>query len=130
MINPLKKPCSHGRVTRVLESGGFLVTEARYPPGFRIARHEHDLPGFTYVAAGSSVEALRTRSLECVRGSVVVKPPDTPHTNVYGESGAVCLLVEFRPWRYDLIRQHTEAFERVSFDNGGPNGAIAGRLLR
>jgi AraC family transcriptional regulator len=36
--------------------------------------------------------------------------------------------VEFRPWRYDSIREHTAAFERVALCTRGPQSAIARRL--
>jgi hypothetical protein len=100
-----------------------LLTDAHYDPGLRLADHEHELPGFTYVANGAFVESHRWMTLTCRAGDVIARPPDACHRNEYSTVGATCLLVGIEADRYRAIVDRTAVFEGVSM---GRSASLSG----
>ena len=58
-----------------------------------MAAHLHDTPSFCVVLAGSYQETIRARSAEHVSGALLFCPPDEPHSQVFGRTGASKLII-------------------------------------
>ncbi len=88
---------SHGLAGRTGTIGRWKLTEARYAPGQRLARHEHALPSWTFATSGDIEEEFSKASFIYGVGAVVTKPATADHTNRYGPRPASCLLLEIAP---------------------------------
>lgn len=77
---------------------GFQLIETRHPAGAELGRHAHADASVNFVIAGSLRETVgnfaRRREYTCQPGSVLFKPPAEYHANLYGPSGARCLIVQ------------------------------------
>jgi len=73
----------------------FVVTEARYAPGMRQARHCHDYSNITIVLAGKIEEATDFGEYCAHAGSVVSKGTGCEHEDRVGGFGAKTLSIRF-----------------------------------
>jgi AraC family transcriptional regulator len=87
-------PISHGHQLRYIRTPGFAVTEASYPGGLTIPRHDHEAPSLTFVLNGGLDEVVQGRSEVLGPRELLLKPGATSHSNQFGPSGARLLLVE------------------------------------
>ena len=124
------EPCTHGERIGVRTVNGFIVTEARYAKGFRVGRHEHSLPGLTFVLDGDFTERFANGEHACDRGTLVVKPPDAAHSDAFGGAGARCLIIEVEPWRYRALREHAPALDDLVVERGGRFAGLAESVSR
>jgi AraC family transcriptional regulator len=83
-----------GNTVRYSAAHGVVVTESRFAPGLAIAEHTHLTGYMSFTLAGSVVDTIAVREAVARPGYSCYVPPDTPHANVFGASGARCLLVE------------------------------------
>jgi AraC family transcriptional regulator len=118
------------RAYRGASVNGFIVTQARYSKGFRIGRHEHSLPGLTFVLDGDFTERFANGAHACDRGTLIVKPPDAAHSDAFGGAGARCLIVEVEPWRYRALREHASALDDLVVEHGGRLAGLAESVSR
>ncbi|HEX8245963.1 MAG TPA: hypothetical protein VF541_20785, partial [Longimicrobium sp.] len=126
---PQEKPCTHGSRIHRLEAGGFVFTEARYAPGHRVPRHEHERPSLTLVLAGGFTESFDARAYDCGRDALLAKPPDAAHRNRYGPAGAHCLIVEVLPARWQALPPGAQrSLDRVALSHRGAAAALARRM--
>lgn len=106
-MNQVLSPVTLGTHVQSIDAGSFRITETRHQPMRRLSRHCHEQANITLVMDGSFVEAYNQQSVECVGGSILVKPPAEAHSNVYGTFGVVCLVIETDPqilsFRYELL---------------------------
>jgi AraC family transcriptional regulator len=124
------RPCTHGDGVSRFATETFALTRAHYAANLRVPWHDHESTGLTFVAEGSVRETIGHRTLECGANTLVTKPPDARHIDVYGNAGATCLIIEIVTGRTGWIREQTVALDRVGAFEGGPKAAIARRLLR
>ncbi|HKR65251.1 MAG TPA: AraC family transcriptional regulator [Thermoanaerobaculia bacterium] len=124
------RPCTHGESVTRLATESFIVTRARYDANARVAWHEHERRGLTFVLRGSMSETFALRALECGANTLIAKPPDARHHNAYGTSGADCVIVEVQPVRAASLARETDVLDRIAKWNGGAKAAIARRLAR
>jgi AraC family transcriptional regulator len=87
---------------------GFSVKEFRQPPHRRLAWHEHTHASICFVVSGSYAEQLRGRVEECPPRSMIFKPAGERHADVFGRSGARCLLMEVLPGRLETSEPFSE----------------------
>lgn len=86
---------SHVTPVATYSCGPFLVSELAYPPGFRQARHAHDIAGVSMVLAGT-IRETSGRTTACATAlSVVVKPADIEHADEVGPNGLRTLQTLF-----------------------------------
>jgi AraC family transcriptional regulator len=88
---------SHGLANRTLSLGQWRLTHATYAPSQQVAKHEHALPSWTFVIAGSFQETFSREEFVCGAGSVLTKPATADHANRYGPIPTSCLLIEAVP---------------------------------
>ncbi len=123
-------PVTLGRQINRVEAGGFVLTEAAYPPASSLPRHAHELACMTLVLKGSCTETVGRRPRECTPYSILIKPAGEVHSNRYGRGGAQCLIIEVKPERLESISSFTDALGRVEHARGGLLPALAARLYK
>jgi AraC family transcriptional regulator len=87
-------PITHGRPVTHLRTPGFAITEATYPAGYAIPKHNHESASLTFVLAGSLAESVHGRTETLAPRELLLKPAATAHSNTIGHKGARLLLVE------------------------------------
>ena len=109
------------------ERAGLRFTHASYPAGARLPRHGHERPYLCVVASGRFEERLPLRRETCVAGMAVWNPTCEEHEDVFGESGAHCLNVEFGDAWGDRL---TMAGDRWTPARGAETTWLASRIMR
>lgn len=89
---------------------GFSLKAFAQAPNFHLRWHEHEHPSICFVVSGFYAERARGREQECAARSMVCKPAGEPHSDIFGRTGARCLLIEMLPAR----AAHVEQFSRVT----------------
>jgi AraC family transcriptional regulator len=85
---------AHGNTVQYGAAHGVVVTESRFAPGLAIGEHTHRTGYLSFTLAGSVVDTIAVHETSAAPGYSCYVPPGTPHANVFGASGARCLLVE------------------------------------
>ena len=86
-----------GTALEGVDAGMFTVTRSTYAPGQRLGAHAHDVAAATIVLRGGVTERVDGRRLECTPDRLLVRPAGAVHENVYGATGAECVIVGARP---------------------------------
>jgi AraC family transcriptional regulator len=79
-----------------IDAGGFTVTRSAYGPRQTLPRHAHELASATVVLRGSVIERVASRRYELSDTRLLVRPAAVPHSNVYGDAGAECVIIGAR----------------------------------
>jgi len=66
------------------------------PPGLRLRSHTHGSSQLVFVLEGSYRERWAGRDLRLRPGSVIFRPADAPHANVFDGGEVLALLVSYR----------------------------------
>src|SRR5262245_62560634 len=77
----------------IREVSGFVLSEARYAPGYRGGIHHHPAPLFVYVVNGGFRESCSCGCVTYGPGSLHFHPGDDPHAGTIGDRGAFCFNV-------------------------------------
>ena len=96
MLTPPPSPPAEitlGTLVDRADAGAFTVNHSVYAPGQVLPSHTHDLAAATIVLRGAVMERVAGRRLECDRDRLLLRPAALVHSNVYGTSGATCVLV-------------------------------------
>jgi len=109
MVPPTHRHSESGMTARRMIAG-FSLKEFAQPPNCRLPWHEHTHASVCFVASGFYAERARGREQECESRSMVFKPAAEPHADVFGRTGARCLLIEILPGRAAVVEQ----FARVT----------------
>jgi AraC family transcriptional regulator len=75
------------------DAGAFTVTRSVYAPGQVLPSHAHDVASATIVLRGAVTERVAGRRLDGGREHLLLRPASVVHSNVYGTSGAECVIV-------------------------------------
>lgn len=110
---------------------GVSIVESSYPPGQRFRPHCDRRSRVSIVLSGSLREVALGREVHATAASVVVKPTDVRHCNVFGDAGArvlsilsPCALLD----GYDA--GPAGRLDRWRWYHTGPPAAAALRLVR
>lgn len=121
---------SHGLTGRTVIAGSCRLTEASYPPGQRVPRHEHALPSWTFVVSGLVEETFSSDSFICRPGNVLMKPATADHTNRYGPACTRCLLIEVSANSEIDSDVNRNLFSSPRVFDGGLISNLAGRIYQ
>ncbi len=117
-----------GSIRRRVDLDGFAVYETAHAPLQSIPRHVHDYAAWVFLLRGSFEENVERRRLRCLPGHILLRPPGEPHVNLYGRSGARCLIVALAHGRFRRLQELSSMFEHtVSLDQGNLS-ALARRI--
>ena len=75
-------------------ASGIDVAESSFPGYIAIERHTHSTGYACWTLAGSAIDTVDARRFAASPGYAYYVPPHTPHANVFGNTGARCLLLE------------------------------------
>jgi AraC family transcriptional regulator len=75
------------------DAGAFTVTRSVYAAGQVLPPHAHDVASATIVLHGGVTERVSGRRLDCGRDHLLLRPAAVVHSNIYGASGAECVIV-------------------------------------
>lgn len=109
---------TQGTAVRSVNAGPFTVTETWHGPGVRLAWHAHARPCLNVLLQGCAEERVSTRGMDCVPGSLWVKPGGSYHANHYGDRGARALLIEVEDDATDALGPAARVFADFSTTPG------------
>ena len=101
------------------KAGPFTVTESRYAPEARIARHDHQLASLNVVLAGGYDEGFGRHRRRGDPGVVIIHPEGEHHDEVHDPVVATVLTIEidsgFLPTLRPVTRMFDEPWHRTDF---------------
>lgn len=102
--NPAE-PISYGSPRfRSTEHGGFLVTDAWFPPGSALPRHVHDRTVVALPLEGAFDSVMQGRSHWSEPGTMITEPAGEVHANRFGACGARIAIVQPDARREELLQ--------------------------
>lgn len=129
---PAFRRITFGQQLRSCAVAGFQCVETRHGPLQRLDRHAHADASVNFVTSGGLSETVgsigRRRSFECRPGTLLFKPADESHLNVYGPQGANCLIVQPSPERLDSLRRDRIKVDEGSFTARADAAALVRRI--
>ena len=99
----LTQPESYGSELRSYELSGIRVAEVAVAPPQTLPVHNHANAQVVFVLDGSYREHWPNRHVQLRPGSVIFRPPNESHANVFGESDVRALVVSYRPERLGAL---------------------------
>jgi AraC family transcriptional regulator len=91
-----------GERRRTEPIGAFVLTEVTYPPGLVLQSHSHDQTCIGLTLEGWSIETFHKVEVDRPKQAVLFRPAGERHSDVIGNVGARCFLIEFDapriPW--------------------------------
>jgi AraC family transcriptional regulator len=116
--------------SRLVEAGGFLASDAWFPPQAAFPVHFHERAVVGVILEGAlSIEAS-SDSRVCRRATVYVEPQGERHAHRVAAAGARVVSVQPDPTLADLIRPLAPVLESVDAFNHAGIAALAARLAR
>jgi AraC family transcriptional regulator len=106
-------PITAGIEIKSVDAAILRLVETVHPPGLQLAPHRHEWPSIALVLKGSFVEQFERVAHECNAGSVVIKPAETVHSDIYGNKGARSLIIELFPNFFPLIPGSTPVLDQT-----------------
>lgn len=110
---------ARGQTVRYGAAHGVTVAESHFAPGLSIAEHTHTTGYACFTLTGSVVDTIAVREAVAAPGYSCYVPPQTPHANVFGPSGARCLLLELDATAGTFLRE-------AGFDTATPWNGFGG----
>jgi AraC family transcriptional regulator len=107
---------------------GFSIKEFQQPPHRRLPWHEHTHASVCFVVSGSYAEHVRGGVEECPPRSMMFKPAAERHADVFGRSGARCLLMEVHPGRLERTEPFSELMAKPGLVRSARLAALGQRL--
>lgn len=111
---------------------GFQFVETRHPGYSDLDRHAHADASVNFVLSGSLTETVghlaRRREFNCHPGSLLFKPANEYHSNVYGRIGARCLIVQPSADRLDSLERSGATINAVAYRKDADIAAILRRI--
>lgn len=123
--NISQKQCPHalGKHLPIMETSGFILTETSHQADLSVNKHSHERANLVCVLRGSFTENIGNRKYDCFERNILLKPAEEPHSTLYNQAGAHCLVIEIQPERlnyllpkaFDEVRhiQMTESFHLI-----------------
>jgi quercetin dioxygenase-like cupin family protein len=99
---------------RSVEAGGFLVTDAYFPPGSELPRHVHDRACVAVPLEGAFDSIMQGRSHWSGPGTVITEPPGEVHANRFGPEGARLVIVQPDASRDELLRPCARLLDSIN----------------
>ena len=84
-------------------AGGIRLAEVEMPPSRSLPRHAHGAGQLVFVLEGAYLESWSRTGTELGPGSVLYRPPDTPHSNRFGDQAVLALTLSYPVERLQAI---------------------------
>jgi len=118
------------RLKTTTTTAGFVLTETTHQPNQNLPRHYDERTNIAFVIDGSFTEMLDRRSVECIPGSLLIKPPGEAHANRYGSAGMRCLLIEMHRQQLATLQPWSTALDQVTHVRGGTLSMLGRRIYK
>jgi AraC family transcriptional regulator len=82
-----------GAIARRLDVDDLLLRETRHGSGQVIPPHVHESVHFSLGVAGSCLQRIHGRDMECVPGTIEFHPAGTVHSSQWGSAGGRCFTL-------------------------------------
>jgi AraC family transcriptional regulator len=79
-----------------LDAGGFRVSDVTFAPERRLPRHSHPHGCIAVVVAGAVDKRFARVFATASQGAVITMPPEEPHLDAFGRTGARLVVIESR----------------------------------
>ncbi|MBA3658739.1 MAG: helix-turn-helix transcriptional regulator [Gemmatimonadales bacterium] len=117
------------RARRLVQAGGFKLTEGVHPAGTALPWHHHDTPTICFVLRGSFTESWRGGSLLCTTSTLKITPAGDRHCDQF--RGPVRgLLIEADAAQVAAIRPCAGVLDERSSYQGGLISVLAWRVCQ
>ena len=117
------------RVRRV-DVGRFRVSDAIFPPGYRIASHFHERAVLSVIVEGRFLQQYPGQDCHCPPGGVIVKPPGERHVDRWYDVRSHHLIVEPDPARHDELGECARMMDEVHHGFDPAARGVAQRIVR
>lgn len=118
----------YGETLKVQKVAGFGLTEAIYPPHYKIPQHSHERPYFGLVLLGEYTETYGNNSRTCTPSTLVFHPSDERHSqNFYGKQTHL-FRIEVCPNWLDQISKRVPIQNKAADFHENPACQLATRL--
>jgi AraC family transcriptional regulator len=115
---------------RSLELDDFRVTEAWFPAGEVLQRHNHDRACVAVMLEGAFELRFTGKSFACPPTAVFTEPAGEMHANHMGTEGAHVVVVQPDPARDELVRPFAALLDRTTHRQDPGVANQASRLAR
>lgn len=110
------------------EISGLVLTETLHPQSMSLPMHSHESVNFVCVLSGSFLDTSGNRSQSCSPLTLITRPADVVHSNMYGPTGARSLIVEFVDQRWHSIEAFSRCFKKLEYFRGGLQSGLIPRI--
>ena len=111
-----------------LETGGFRVLDASFPPLLSLPRHYHERAGFSVVLEGAIAKDFSGKQYTSPACGVVTMPPGEKHKAWFAREGAHLLIVEPANALEENLRPCAGVLDRVNHFRDDAVAGIAWRI--
>jgi AraC family transcriptional regulator len=112
-----------------VEHAGFMVTDARFPPGLVLPPHFHDRTVVAVTLGGAWDSVMDRRPHASTPGMLLTEPAGERHANHFGAAGAHVLIVQpDSVARADTLAPVSAALGRINHAHDAMALALARRL--
>ena len=101
------------RVSPYNEASGWVLTESRYPPLYRMSSHQHKNAYFGTVLHGSYSERNRSRSRVYDLSTLVLNPAGHVHSVHFHDAPTRIFRVELKPETVSKVRQFSKVLDSL-----------------
>ena len=129
----MKMRTEHSFIKRVLpqcEASGWLLTESRYPPLFRMSSHQHENAYFGTVLQGSYSERSRSKSHVYDHSTPVLNPAGYVHSVHFHDAPTRIFRVELKSQTVSRVRQFSKVLDSLEELNTTSVFALMTRLYK
>jgi len=119
----------HGELNR-LKLSGLTLSETLHAPRLVIPPHTHDQATICLTLTGEALEIIDGARVVSEPGAVIMRGPQTLHSDEYGAAPHRGLMIELEKKWLDTCRHFLRLFEGYRHFPGGPVPALALRIYR
>jgi len=112
--------------TRVV--AGFQLSEITYKPGYKVARHSHELAQFCLVREGTFSEGYGRKTREVKPMTLIVRPSGEIHEHNFHNTGSRCFVIEMQQSWLERFGQHGFTLDDSTEFSGGLSVWLAARV--
>ncbi|GMU84021.1 MAG: hypothetical protein AMXMBFR47_38910 [Planctomycetota bacterium] len=117
-----------GRVRARAAAGPFTLCAIEHAPGHMIPAHRHSSFHLCCVIDGRLIEGAAGREIECLPGTLILKPLGVEHWNRIGSAGCHSLAVSWDASAPAAIFEHLGPWDDVRVSRFPPASTLATRI--
>ena len=118
----------YGQKVKTRAVAGFQLSEITYQPGYRVARHSHELAQFCLVREGTFSEIYGRKTRDVKPMTLIVRPSGETHEHSFHNTGSRCFVIEIQQTWLERFGQHGFALNDSREFRGGLSVWLAKRV--